>query len=121
MAQFDFYIGIQKYWTTHNTSATILFTEGEIEELGKRIYESIRDDEGYISASLLARFDQTFPLMPFEPVSKKVYEQECLAVEARRKSDDFNDLVNFYSQGLEESRPLAACSSVKCEINFIPK
>ena len=121
LAQFDFYIGIQKYWTTHNTSATILFTEGEIEELGKRIYESIRDDEGYISAALLARFDQTFPLMPFEPVSKKVYEQECLAVEARRKSDDFNDLVNFYSQGLEESRPLAACSSVKCEINFIPK
>jgi len=120
LAQFDFYIGIQKYWTAHNTSATILFTEDEIEPLGKRIHESIRDDEGYISAALLARFDETFPLMPFEPVSKEVYEQKCLEVQARRKSDDFNDLVNFYSQGLEESIPHTACSGVSCEINFKP-
>ncbi|MDY6807055.1 MAG: LAGLIDADG family homing endonuclease, partial [Cyanobacteriota bacterium] len=63
---FDFYMQVQKHWTTHNTSATILLGEDEVEPLGKRIYEAIKDDEGYISAALLARFDAPFPRLPFE-------------------------------------------------------
>ncbi|MFS8830423.1 ribonucleoside-triphosphate reductase, adenosylcobalamin-dependent, partial [Synechococcus sp. R8-2] len=66
LAQFDFYMQVQKYYTTHNTSATIELREDEVEALGSRIYEAIRDDEGYISAALLARFDAPFPRLPFE-------------------------------------------------------
>ena len=38
----------------------------------QRITEAIENDEGYVSAALLARFDdlQTFPRLPFEPISK---------------------------------------------------
>ena len=54
---------VQKHYTTHNTSATIEFREPEIEFLAERIHQAIQNDEGYISAALLARFDdlQTFP------------------------------------------------------------
>jgi adenosylcobalamin-dependent ribonucleoside-triphosphate reductase len=41
-AQFDFYMQVQKHYTTHNTSATIEFREPEIEFLGERIYQAIQ-------------------------------------------------------------------------------
>lgn len=103
---------------TMNTSATIEFTEQEIEPLGTRIYEAINNDEGYISAALLARFEanQTFPRLPFEPISKSVYEELQQGVLSRRKSSDFLALLSQYDQtesDVSQSGP-AACDSDKC-------
>lgn len=66
LAQVDFYMQVQQYYTLHNTSATWEIREDEIEILGRRIYQAIKNDEGYISAALLARFDdkQTYPRLP---------------------------------------------------------
>ncbi|MGB3615234.1 MAG: ribonucleoside-triphosphate reductase, adenosylcobalamin-dependent, partial [Elainellaceae cyanobacterium] len=67
LAQFDFYSQVQQHYTTHNTSATIELREPEVEPLAAAIYEAIASDAGYMSAALLARFDdhQTFPRLPF--------------------------------------------------------
>lgn len=116
LAQTDFYMQVQKSYVTHNTSATIELRENEIEILGTRIYEAIRDDEGYISAALLARFDdlQTFPRLPFEPISKEKYEQLNQEVERRRNNDDFYDALRKYDFGeMSEAGP-AGCDSDKC-------
>ena len=116
MAQFDFYMQVQKHYTRHNTSATLELREHEIEPLGKKIYEAIRDDEGYISAALLARFDdlQTFPRLPFEPIDKATYEKLSAEVLVRRKSDDFYaSLLRYDSGELMEAGP-AGCDSDKC-------
>ena len=116
MAQFDFYMQVQKHYTRHNTSATLELREHEIEPLGKKIYEAIRDDEGYISAALLARFDdlQTFPRLPFEPIDKATYEKLSTEVLERRKSDDFYaSLLRYDSGELMEAGP-AGCDSDKC-------
>ncbi len=116
LAQMDFYMQVQKYYTAHNTSATIELRENEIEVLGTRIYEAIRDDEGYISAALLARFDdlQTFPRLPFEPISKEEYERLMQEVEMRRETDDFHGALSRYDIGeLMEAGP-AGCDSDKC-------
>ncbi|NMF58440.1 ribonucleoside-triphosphate reductase, adenosylcobalamin-dependent [Pseudanabaena yagii] len=116
MAQFDFYMQVQKHYTRHNTSATLELREHEIEPLGKKIYEAIRDDEGYISAALLARFDdlQTFPRLPFEPIDKATYEKLSVEVLVRRKSDDFYaSLLRYDSGELMEAGP-AGCDSDKC-------
>ncbi|OKH46491.1 ribonucleoside-triphosphate reductase, adenosylcobalamin-dependent [Calothrix sp. HK-06] len=116
LAQTDFYMQVQKSYVTHNTSATIELRENEIEILGTRIYEAIRDDEGYISAALLARFDdlQTFPRLPFEPISKEKYEQLSQEVERRRNNDDFYDALRKYDFGeMSEAGP-AGCDSDKC-------
>ncbi|PZU99276.1 MAG: ribonucleoside-triphosphate reductase, adenosylcobalamin-dependent [Pseudanabaena sp.] len=116
MAQFDFYMQVQKHYTRHNTSATLELREAEIEPLGKKIYEAIRDDEGYISAALLARFDdlQTFPRLPFEPIDKATYEKLSAEVLERRRSDDFYaSLLRYDSGELMDAGP-AGCDSDKC-------
>ncbi len=116
-AQMDFYMQVQKFYTTHNTSATLELREGEIEPLGMKIFEAIRDDEGYISAALLARFDdlQTFPRLPFEPIDKQTYDRMMQEVKARRTTVDFNTALRRYdtSEQLVEAGP-AGCDSDKC-------
>lgn len=116
IAQMDFYMQVQKFYVSHNTSATIELRENEIEALGHRIYGAIRDDEGYISAALLARFDahQTFPRLPFEPVTKEQYEQLIQEVKNRRRTNDFyTGLSRYDSKELTEAGP-AGCDSDKC-------
>lgn len=118
-AMFDFYMGVQQHWTTHNSSSTILLTEAEIEPLGKRIYEAIRDDEGYISSALLARFDAPFPRLPFEHISQEKYEKMQGDVLRRRKSNNFSELMNAYvlASELPEMGPQdPACSGMVCEM-----
>ncbi len=115
-AQFDFYMQVQRHYVTHNTSATIELREGEIDSLGDRIFQAIEGDEGYMSAALLARFDdlQTFPRLPFEPISKETYETMLEAVKARRVTADFHAALSRYDLGeMAEAGP-AGCDSDKC-------
>ncbi|NJN09575.1 MAG: ribonucleoside-triphosphate reductase, adenosylcobalamin-dependent [Richelia sp. RM1_1_1] len=116
LAQMDFYMQVQQFYVTHNTSATIEVRENEVEELGNRIYQAIQNDEGYISAALLARFDdhQTFPRLPFEPIDKQQYEELMAQVENRRQTNDFNNALKRYDFGeLMEAGP-SGCDSDKC-------
>lgn len=116
IAQMDFYMQVQQYFVRHNTSATIELRENEIEALSTRIYAAIRDDQGYISAALLARFDdlQTFPRLPFEPITKQTYEYLMQQVKIRRQTDDFQAVLSRYdSKELTEAGP-AGCDSDKC-------
>ena len=112
-AQFDFYMQVQKFYTTHNTSATLEFREDEIEGLSQLIYENIGN--GYISAALLARFDanETFPRLPFEPIDKDTFEQLSDAVVSRRITDDFSLAMSAYGSSYDAAGP-AACDSDKC-------
>jgi len=115
IAQMDFYLTVQRYWTTHNSSATIELRENEIEALGTRIYEAIALDEGYISAALLARFDdhQSFPRLPFEPIDKQQYDKLMKEVQMRRQTDDFQAALSRYDSGYAAVGP-AGCDSDKC-------
>ena len=116
LAQFDFWMQIQKYYTTHNASATIELREPEIQELGERIYQAIQDDEGYISTALLARFDdiQTFPRLPFEPIDKETFDRLSQEVLARRKNDDFCAALANYDLGEIDQVGPSGCDSDKC-------
>jgi ribonucleotide reductase class II len=116
LAQFDFYMQVQKHYTAHNTSATIELREPEIEGLSQRISDAIQNDEGYISAALLARFDnlQTFPRLPFEPIDKATYDDMVEQVKQRRGIEDFHTALSRYDRGdLIEAGP-AGCDSDKC-------
>ncbi len=116
LAQFDFYMQVQKFYTEHNTSATVEFRENEIEDLAKAIHNAIENNEGYISAALLARFsaNATFPRLPFEPISKEEYISLQNKVTERKVNNDFFDALNKYDVGeLSEAGP-AGCDSDKC-------
>ena len=117
-AQFDFYMQVQRHYTTHNTSATIEFREDEIEDLSDLIFDAIDKDQGYISAALLARFDAnaTFPRLPFEPISKEEFLELHAEVLRRQKSDDFFAALKKNDDGeMFEAGP-APCDSDKCLI-----
>jgi ribonucleotide reductase, class II len=117
LAQMDFYMVVQQNYARHNTSATIELRENEIESLADRIYQAIQNDEGYISAALLARFDdhQTFPRLPFEPISQELYDELLKDVHSRRKGNDFGVLLAKHDLG-EKSVELgpSGCDSGKC-------
>lgn len=116
IAQMDFYMQVQKFYVSHNTSATIELRENEIEALGERIYKAIQNNEGYISAALLARFDahQTFPRLPFEPITKQQYEQLSRQVKDRRQVNDFYVSLNNYDTSESIEAGPAGCDSDKC-------
>ncbi|MCP9890996.1 ribonucleoside-triphosphate reductase, adenosylcobalamin-dependent [Cyanobium sp. Aljojuca 7D2] len=116
LAQFDFYMQVQKHYTAHNTSATVEFRENEIEPLADAIHQAIDNGEGYISAALLARFDAnaTFPRLPFEPIDHATYLRLNAEVAARRRTDCFFEALQRYDRGeLVEAGP-AGCDSDKC-------
>jgi len=116
LAQFDFVLQVQRHYVSHNTSATLELRSDEIESLGQRIYETIQNDEGYISAALLARFDdlQSFPRLPFEPIDKATCHRLIQEVKARRKTDDFCAALSRYDLGeMSEAGP-SGCDSDKC-------
>ena len=117
LAQFDFYMQVQKHYTAHNTSATVEFRENEIEPLAEAIHQAIEQGEGYISAALLARFDAnaTFPRLPFEPIDAATYQRLSAEVVKRRQEPDFFAALRLYDGGaaLAEAGP-AGCDSDKC-------
>ncbi len=117
LAQFDFYMQVQRNYTAHNTSATIELREDEIETLGEALHQAIDNSEGYISAALLARFDAnnaTFPRLPFEPINADTFERLQAEVVNRRVRSNFFEALHSYDQGeLMEAGP-AGCDSDKC-------
>jgi len=117
-SQFDFYMQVQHYYTTHNTSATIEYRESEIEELSDLIYNAIDTDGGYISAALLSRFDGggAFPRLPFEPISDVEFYQLQSEVQRRQINPDFFDALKSHdTDEMFEAGP-APCDSDKCLI-----
>lgn len=116
LAQFDFYMQVQQHYTGHNTSATIELRESEIEPLAARIYRAIQNDEGYISAALLPRFDdyQAFPRMPFEPISKDEYQARAAKL---RNTERFLEILQMIDSGqyISGDGP-APCDSDRCLI-----
>ena len=115
-AQFDFYMQVQQFYVGHNTSATIELREEEIRPLTEAIHQTIHGDGGYISAALLARFDAnaTFPRLPFEPISKAVYDQLHAAVLTRRREEDFFTALQRHDHGVQAEAGPMACDSDKC-------
>jgi ribonucleotide reductase class II len=107
---------VQRYYTTHNTSATIEFREHEIESLADAIHQAMENGEGYISAALLARFDAnaTFPRLPFEPIDAATYQRLQAEVSARRRNGDFFDALRQHDGGVLQEAGPAGCDSDKC-------
>ena len=116
LAQFDFYSQVQQHYTTHNTSATIELREPEVDDLAQAIHRAIAADAGYMSAALLARFDdhQTFPRLPFEPIDKATYDALLEQVHQRRDVDDFHSALMRYDLGERMEAGPAGCDSDKC-------
>lgn len=122
LAQFDFWMQVQRHYTTHNTSATIEIREAEIDTIGYRIYQAIHEDEGYISTTLLARFDEqeTFPRLPYEPISAETYRALIQDIQARRTVHDFHEALKRHHTGQMSEAGPAGCDSDRCLLPILP-
>jgi ribonucleotide reductase, class II len=113
-AQFDFYMQVQRHYTAHNTSATLELHEHEIESLAAQIHQAIANDEGYISAALLARFDAPFPRLPFEKIDRATYLHLQREVQSRQQTPNFYAALMRYDSGEMTVEGPAGCDSDKC-------
>jgi len=124
-SQWWLYMQVQQFYTEHNTSATIEYRLEELTVLSDLIYQSIKNDTGYISAALLARFDanETFPRLPFEPIDKVTYDRlngvsesyrSALPLIFKKDRVDFLEVLNQYDKADYELKGSAGCDSDKC-------
>lgn len=117
-AQWGLYMTVQNYYVDHNCSATLEIREHEIEKLAQLIYENIQNDGGYISAALLARFDanETFPRLPFEPITKEEYERQILPrkIVADLDSRSLLDFLKIYDSSEWTLDSIDGCTSAAC-------
>jgi ribonucleotide reductase class II len=117
-SQWGLYMQVQNNYTDHNTSATIEIRQEEVPVLAKLIYENIEKYGGYISAALLARFDanETFPRLPFEPITKDEYEQmkkkrQKLKVD---NSDTLLEILEKYDSSNWAVESVNGCANEAC-------
>lgn len=124
-AQWGLYMQVQRFYTEHNTSATLEYREDEIDKLSDLICQSIDKGTGYISAALLARFDanETFPRLPFEPIDKVTYERldgvsesyrSTLPLIYQQDEVSFLEVLNQYDTSDYELKGAAGCDGEKC-------
>jgi ribonucleotide reductase class II len=118
-AQYGLYMNVQRYYTDHNTSATLELREEEIPVLAQLIYDDIQNDGGYISAALLARFDVdggTFPRLPFEPISKEEYDLQILPRQIIEETSDLTllEILNKFDSQDWTIESVAGCTNAAC-------
>ena len=120
-SQMGLYMQVQRHYSTHTTSATIEFRENEIDTLAELVYKEIQDDGGYIGVAMLARFDanETFPRLPFEPISKETYDRMMAKIKAYRVTlpEDVTilDLLKPYDRPDHVLEPQdTACANAAC-------
>lgn len=113
LSQYKFWMQVQEYYTTHNTSSTILFREHEIPILAQQIHEDISCNEPYMSTTLLARGEVTFPRMPYEKCTKKEYERRLKKI---NQEEDFYHLVAMYDKQEDAYSGPIGCDSDFCEM-----
>ena len=117
-SQWGLYMQVQKHYTDHNTSATLEISEEEIPILAKFIYEEIQNDGNYISAAVLSKMDslETFPRLPFEPITKERYEILLKEVESFKCFDDFDAALAYHDKKHMPYDGAAGCDSDKCTL-----
>lgn len=116
VGMFRFTMNAQKNYVGHNTSVTINFDESEIEPLANEIYNSIQNNEGYISAALLPKCKDIFPNLPFEKISREKYEEMISNLEPVTEEQI---LRRHYEQNnkVDYNRYQNACSAGSCQLN----
>lgn len=118
-AQMGLWSQVQTHYTGHNTSATIEVRESEIEDLAEYIYQDIQDNYSYTSVAILSRFDdfQSFPRLPFEPISKSQYENLVDQISKNAKFETFDQALAYHDQSYFDESQIsgpAGCDSDKC-------
>lgn len=96
-------------WTDHNPSSTITYTDNEVIDLMKWIYE-YQDIIGGLS--FLPKDDANYAQSPYIEISEKEYEEAIKAF----PSVDFSKIYRYEEQDHTTASQEVACVSGLCEL-----
>lgn len=115
ISQTRFWEVIQNNYTQHNTSATIVLEEEEIETVADWLHNNIENQNGYSSIAFMGRCDN-FPLMPFEAITAEKYNEmiQPLIENNAFSEEDFLSRLNSKNLLPEENSGPMQCDSDRC-------
>lgn len=74
LEQLELYKITMEHWSDHNTSITVHVREKEWDEVVHWIYDNF---DYVVGITLLPLFEETYPLLPYEAISKEEYEERA--------------------------------------------
>ena len=112
MSQLERYFVMQENYTDHNSSCTLTIDRTETDEIVKKVHERFDD---IVACAWLSKTPGTYPLMPYEEISKEEYEGRAKHM---KSLDDLHELVNKHEETQFEEEPEVdpACSSGVCPV-----
>ena len=99
----------KKYWTDHNPSVTIEYTDDEYMEIGDWVYRNFDDIQGI---SFLPKTEHVYKQAPFEPVDNISY----LLRTDKMPHIDWSKLSQYELEDTTKSSQTLACTGGACEL-----
>lgn len=109
MRHLELWMVYKKYWTDHNPSVTIEYTDEEYMEIGDWVYKNFDDIQGI---SFLPRTEHVYQQAPFEPIDEVTYKIAC----DKMPYIKWNELSNYEQMDNTKSSQTFACSGGNCDV-----
>jgi ribonucleoside-triphosphate reductase len=109
MRHLELWMVYKKYWTDHNPSVTIEYSDDEFMEIGDWVYKNFDDIQGI---SFLPRSEHVYKQAPFEPVDEVTYKVACDQMPIIK----WDKLSEYEKEDNTKSSQTFACVGGQCEI-----
>lgn len=106
--QLELYKMSMENWTDHNTSITVHVRDNEWDDVAKWLYENF---DYVVGITFLPLCEETYPLLPYEAISKEEYEKRVSEVKPMNY-----DVLKFYDNDEEHEIIDSECASGVCPI-----
>jgi ribonucleoside-diphosphate reductase alpha chain len=107
--QLEFWLTCKENWTEHNPSCTISYSEDELLDVIKWVWQN-REKIGGLSFA--PRDDASYSQMPYEEVSEEEYD----AMVAAFPKIDFSKIYRYELQDMTTATSELACFAGACEV-----
>jgi ribonucleoside-diphosphate reductase alpha chain len=109
MRHLELWMTYKKYWTDHNPSVTIEYTDDEYMEIGDWVYRNFDDIQGI---SFLPRTEHVYKQAPFEPIDNISYLTRC----DKMPMIKWSKLSEYELEDNTKSSQTLACTGGACEL-----
>lgn len=113
ISQLGRYLDFQRYWTDHNTSITIQFSEDEIDDLIDMLLEYW--DE-YVAVSFLPKDTTAYPQLPEEIIDEFEYNRRAVSVEHINQHEIVESLKELERDNMMSDLLDADCIGGSCPV-----
>lgn len=106
--QLELYKMSMENWTDHNTSITVHVRDDEWDDVAEWLYNNF---DCVVGITFLPLMDETYPLLPYEAISKEEYERRVKEI----KPLDY-DILRYYDDDEEHEILDKECAGGACPI-----